>query len=405
MAIKKIGLIPKLIIGILLGIFLGYVTMTLSNKGFKDFEIIMKIIVTLANFFSLFLKFVIPLMILAFITKGISDLTQGAGKLLGFTTLVSYISTLIAGTIAYIVAINLFPHFISNNAFTNLNDNSNFIQPLFYIDLKPIFDVTSAVVLAFLLGLSISTMRGKEIGNTTYDFFTEFSIIITKVLNKVIIPLLPFYILSTFANLTYSGEAFSILSVLWKVFLTVIILHILYLIAIFIFAGITSNKNPITLLKNQIPGYLTAIGTQSSAATIPVNLTCAEKNNTSKEIREFVIPLCANIHLAGSMITITSCVTSVLLMNNMDINIGMIVSFILTLAVVMIASPGAPGGAIMSAVPFLSMVGIDPDGAIAGLLITLYITQDSFGTACNVSGDNAIAIIVDNFYKKYINKN
>ncbi len=182
-------------------------------------------------------------------------------------------------------------------------------------------------------------------------------------------------------------------------------MHILYLIAIFIFAGITSNKNPIALLKNQIPGYLTAIGTQSSAATIPVNLTCAEKNNTSKEIREFVIPLCANIHLAGSMITITSCVTSVLLMNNMDINIGMIVSFILTLAVVMIASPGAPGGAIMSAVPFLSMVGIDTDGAIAGLLKTLYITQDSFGTACNVSGDNAIAIIVDNFYKKYINKN
>lgn len=399
---KKIGLIPKLIIGILLGILLGYSTMMLSIKGFENFEIIMKIVVTLANFFSLFLKFIIPLMILAYITKGIADLSQGAGKLLGFTTFVSYTSTLIAGTIAYIIATNLFPYFISNNVFTNLSDETNFIQPLFSIELNPLFDVTSAVVLAFLLGLSISTMKGKEIGYVTYDFFTEFSAIITKVLNKAIIPFLPFYILSTFANLTYSGQAFSILSVLWKVFITVIILHILYIIAIFIFAGFISKKNPLNLLKNQIPAYLTAIGTQSSAATIPVNLDCAKKNNTSPQIREFVIPLCANIHLAGSMITITSCVISVLLMNNLDISLGIIIPFILTLAVVMIASPGAPGGAIMSAVPFLSMVGIDPNGALAGLLITLYITQDSFGTACNVSGDNAIAIIVDNFYKKYI---
>ena len=245
-------------------------------------------------------------------------------------------------------------------------------------------------------------MKGKEIGYVTYDFFTEFSTIITKVLNKAIIPFLPFYILSTFANLTYSGQAFSTLSVLWKVFIIVIILHILYIIAIFILAGFIGKKNPLKLLKNQIPAYLTAIGTQSSAATIPINLDCAKKNNTSPQIREFVIPLCANIHLAGSMVTITSCVTSVLLMNNLDINFGIIIPFILTLAVVMIAAPGAPGGAIMSAVPFLSMVGIDPDGALAGLLITLYITQDSFGTACNVSGDNAIAIIVDNFYKKYI---
>lgn len=402
---RKMGLIPKLILGIILGILLGYSTMTLSNKGFYKFEIIMEIVVTLANFFSLFLKFVIPLMILAYITKGISDLTQGAGKLLGFTTLLSYISTLIAGTIAYIVAINLFPYFISSNIFANLADEGSFISPLFTIELAPLFDVTSAVVLAFLLGLSISTMRGKEIGNVTYDFFTEFSTIITKVLNKAIIPFLPFYILSTFANLTYSGQAFSILSVLWKVFITVLLLHILYLVAIFIFAGFVGKKNPLTLLKNQIPGYLTAIGTQSSAATIPVNLGCAEKNNVSPQIREFVIPLCANIHLAGSMITIVSCVTSVLMMNHMEMSLGIMVPFILTLAVVMIASPGAPGGGIMSALPFLSMVGIDPDGAIAGLLITLYITQDSFGTACNVSGDNALAIIIDDFYNKYINKN
>lgn len=404
MSKPKLGLIPKLIIGLILGIILGYSTMVLSAKGFEGFSIVMKVVVTIATFFSLFLKFIIPLMILAYITKGIADLTQGAGKLLGFTTAVSYLSTLIAGTIAYIVAINLFPHFISESAFASLAAEGESMAPLFTVDLKPLFDVTSAVVFAFVLGLSVSSMRGKEIGNVTYDLFTEFSLIITKVLNKIIIPFLPFYILSTFANLTYSGQAFAILSVLWKVFLTVLILHILYLIAMFIVAGTINGKNPIQLLKNQIPGYLTAIGTQSSAATVPVNLKCAENNGTSKEIREFVIPLCANIHLSGSMITITCCITSILLINKMDISLGIILPFILTLGVAMVAAPGAPGGAVFSAVPFLGMVGIDPDGALASLLITMYITQDSFGTACNVSGDNAIALVVDRFYKNFVNK-
>lgn len=364
----------------------------------------MKVVVTLGKFFSSFLKFIIPLMILAYITKGIADLTQGAGKLLGLTTLISYGSTLIAGTIAYIVAINLFPHFINSSNFENLASEGNSMAPIFEIAIPPILDVTAAVVLAFAVGLCVSSMRGKEIGNITYDFFTEFAAIITKLLNKVIIPLLPLYILSTFADLTYGGQAVAILSVLWKVFLTVIILHLCYLVLIFTVAGVTASKNPFVLLKNQIPGYLTAIGTQSSAATIPVNLECAQSNGTTKQIADFVIPLCANIHMAGSMTTITCCVTSVLLMSDMNVSLAIIVPFILTLGIAMIASPGAPGGAILSAVPFFPMVGIPAEGALASLLITLYLTQDSFGTACNVSGDNAIAVMVDTFYNKKIKK-
>jgi Na+/H+-dicarboxylate symporter len=146
------------------------------------------------------------------------------------------------------------------------------------------------------------------------------------------------------------------------------------------------------------------VGTQSSAATIPVNLKCAEADGVSSEIRNFVIPLCANIHMAGSMITITCCVTSVLLMYNMQINIGVILPFIMTLGIAMMASPGAPGGSIMTALPFLPMVGIASDSAIASLLIALYITQDSFGTALNVSCDNAISVIVDTIYQKHIKK-
>lgn len=394
MSLKKLGLIPRLLIGIVLGILLGL----------SKLEYVISIVVTLSSIFNSLLKFIIPLMILAFITKGIADLTSGAGKLLGFTTALSYGSTLVAGSIAYIVAINLFPKFISSDSFSKIGEGAAEISPLFQIPLSPILDVTGAVVFAFLIGICISAMRGKEIGDTTYNVFSEFAAIITKILNKLIIPLLPFYIMATFANLTYSGKTFAILSVLWKVFVIVIILHILYLIILFTVAGLTSGKNPFAMLKNQIPGYLTAVGTQSSAATIPVNLKCAEKNGVSKEIREFVIPLCANIHMAGSMTTITCCVISVLLMQNMDISIGIIIPFILTLGIVMVASPGAPGGAIMSALPFLPLVGIASEGQLATLLITLYLTQDSFGTACNVSGDNAISVMVDSFYKKFIKK-
>jgi Na+/H+-dicarboxylate symporter len=174
---------------------------------------------------------------------------------------------------------------------------------------------------------------------------------------------------------------------------------------LFFISGAIGKKNPFIMMKNQIPGYLSAIGTQSSAATIPVNLDCAERNGVSKEIRNFVIPLCSNIHMPGSMITITCCVTAVLLMYGMPHSLALIVPFIMTLGIAMMASPGAPGGSIMSALPFLPLVGVASDSAIASLLIALYITQDSFGTACNVSGDNAISMTVDTIYKKHIQKN
>lgn len=391
----KIGLVPKLIIGIIVGIMIG---MFLPEN-------IVKIIITFSSIFSSFLKFIIPIMILAFVTTGIASLTKGAGKLLSATTSISYISTIVAGSVAYMIAINLFPKFINSNIINSIgNPEEGMLSPFFSISMPPIIDVTSAIVLAFILGLCISSMKGKEIGNTIYNIFEELSKIVNKVLNKIIIPLLPLYIMGTFANMTFSGQTFSILSVLWKVFLVVIILHILYLIFLFTISGVISKQNPLHLIKNQMPGYISAIGTQSSAATIPVNLKCAENNKVSKDIRNFVIPLCSNIHMAGSMITITCCATSVLLINNMNINLGLIIPFIMTLGIAMVASPGAPGGAIMSALPFLPMVGISPKGAISSLLIALYITQDSFGTACNVSGDNAIAIIIDNIYNKFIKK-
>lgn len=395
MKFKKIGLVPKLILAILLGILIG------------EFlpEAIIRIFVTFAGIFSNFLKFIVPLMIVGFVVKGISDLTQGAGKLLGITTALSYFSTVLAGSGAFFVAYNLFPKFMDASLVSTItNPENSQLEPFFEIAIPPFIDVTSAIVFSFIMGLCISTMKGKQIGDATYSIFNEFSEIINKVLKTVIIPLLPLFILGTFANMTYSGEVYVIMSVLWKVFLVVLSLHFIYMFILFVTSGSISKKNPFTLMKNQIPGYLTAVGTQSSAASIPVNLECAKKNNVTKEIRDFVIPLCSTIHMAGSIITITCCVTAVLMMFDMPYNFSTMFSLILSLGIAMVASPGAPGGSIMSALPFLTIVGISPDSSLASLLIALYITQDSFGTAANVSGDNAIAVIVDTIYKKFIMK-
>lgn len=393
----RIGLVSRLLIAIVLGIFAGFVLP----------EPIIKIAVTFSELFSKYLAFIIPLMIIGFVVAGISDLTQGAGKLLGITTLISYSSTIIAGTIAYIMASTVFPHIIDGSILAKIgNPEKGMLKPFFEIDLPPMLDVTSAVVFSFIMGLAISWLKSQknDDGETIYKLFSDFSIIIVKVLSTSIIPVLPFYIFGTFANMAHSGGVFTIMSVFIKVFLCVLALHIAYLVALFAVSGAIGKKNPFQLLKNQIPGYITALGTQSSAATIPVNVECAKNNGVSEEIRDFVVPLCATIHMAGSIITITSCVTAVLMINNMAHSLSIMLPFIMTLGVTMVAAPGAPGGAIMSALPFLGMVGIVSTGPLGTMLIALYITQDSFGTAANVSGDNAIAVIVDTIYHKYIKK-
>lgn len=395
----KLGLVPKLIIAIILGILIGQFLP----------ESICRFIVTLSGFFSSFLKFVIPLMILAYVTMGIADLSQGAGKLLLITVALAYGSTLIAGSASFLVSSNLFPHFMSGSALDQIAATADAsLETYFSISIEPVMDTLSAVVLAFILGLCLSTMRGKEIGDTLYNGMSDFSKIIDKVLHTIIIPLLPLYICGTFIDMTKSGKTFAILSILWKVFIVVIIMHLICICLQFTAAGIISKQNIFSLIKNQIPGYTTALGTQSSAATIPVNLECAAKNGVSEQIRNFVVPLCANIHMAGSMITITACATAVCQMNQLPISLATVIPFIATLGIAMVASPGAPGGSIMTALPFLYMVfgaeAGDPNGPICAIMVALYITQDSFGTACNVSGDNAIGIIVDTIYKKFIAK-
>lgn len=392
-AFKKVGLVPKLIIAIILGILIGrYLPVGVT-----------RLFVTFSKIFGSFLSFIIPLMILAFVTKGIADLGEGAGKLLGITVLIAYISTLVAGSLSYIMSSNIFPKFITAaqvDAITAAEGKT--LDPYFSVPITPFIDVTGALIFAFMMGIAISWLRKNNNGEVLYKAVSEFNVIITRVLEVAIVPVLPFFILGNFAEMSYSGSVFAVLSIFWRIFLCIVILHLLYVTVMFLVSGSYTGKNPFAMLKNEVRGYMTAIGTQSSAATIPVNLQCARNNGVSREIADFVVPLGATVHMPGSMITITGCTFTILYMYNLPHSFGLMLSLIATLGVAMVAAPGAPGGAVMSALPFLPIVGIAPESAMASLLISLYLTQDSFGTAANVSGDVAIAAAVDKFYNKVI---
>lgn len=381
---KKLGLIPKLIIAIILGLLVG----NFMPEGF------IRVLATFNSLFGNFLGFIIPLIILGFVVCGIADLGGSAGKMLGFTTLLAYGSTLLAGFFAFFVSSNIFPKFITAaESFSASNPEKGLLPPLFVVDMPPIMPVMTALLLAFLLGLGISSLKK---GRTLYNMALEFQEIVQKVIKVIIIPLIPLHILGIFANMTYTGEVQTIFSVFWKVFLIILALQFCIILFQFSIAGAASKKNIFVLLKNQVAGYLTALGTQSSAATIPVNLDVAERNGVSKGVREFVVPLCATIHLSGSTITLTCCSIAVMLLNGMNFTFPQFAGFIAMLGITMVAAPGVPGGAVMAALGVLQ-ANLGFSEAQLALMIALYITQDSFGTACNVSGDNAIALIVDRF--------
>lgn len=381
---KKLGLLPKIIIAIILGIILG--NFLPSNA--------IAILATFNGIFGNFLGFVIPLIIIGFVAPGIGDLGKGAGKILAVTALIAYASTIIAGSFAYFVDTAAFPHMLQVNSLSLSNPSNpeeSLVKALFEVSMPPIMDVMSALILAFTLGLGIAAVKG----NAIKKVMDEFQTIVEKLIQNVIIPLLPIHILGIFANMTHAGQVATIMKVFSKVFILILILHITILIVQYTIAGTLSKSNPFKLLKNMIPAYLTALGTQSSAATIPVTLAQTKKNGVSKQIADFVVPLCATIHLSGSTITLVSCSMAVMMLNGMPVTFKIMFPFILMLGVTMVAAPGVPGGAVMAALGLLASM-LHFDQTLLSLMIALYIAQDSFGTACNVTGDGSIAIIMNN---------
>ncbi len=374
-------LILKLIAGIVLGMLLGlYAPHWLTQ-----------ILITFKALFGQLLFFTIPLLILFFITSGIAALPRNSGKLLGRTLGIAYLSTIAAGTFAFLIAALVIPMLAPAAADLASIDGVN-LTPYIEMNIPPVFNVMTALALAFIFGLGIASTQAtslKQLSDQGRD-------IIQLLLTKIIIPLLPLYIAGVFAQMAAAGSVFVTLQTFGIVLVMALVLHWLWIVALFVLAGIKAGKSPISLIKNMLPAYFTALGTMSSAATIPVSLQATKNNGVKEDVANFTVPLCATTHLAGSTITIVSCAVAVMMMkNNLDIpSLFTMLPFILTLGVVMLAAPGVPGGAVMSAVGLLgTMLGFG-EGAIA-LMIALYMAQDSFGTACNVTGDGAIAVLVD----------
>ncbi len=343
--------------------------------------------------------FAIPLIIIGFVASGIGELGKGAGKLLTITAGLAYGSTIFAGLAAYFTSSLILPLFLEVGSLSQqfAGTKDSVIQAFFKVEMPPIMGVMTALLIAFTLGLGITMIKGDTLKNA----ITDFQAIVEKLITRIIIPLLPLHILGIFASMTYEGQVVTIISVFARVFIMIISLHFIVIGLQYLIAGIIAGVNPFKLIKNMIPAYFTAIGTQSSAATIPVTVQQTKVNGVDDGITEFVIPLCATIHLSGSTITLVSCAMAVMLLNGMSISIAVIFPFIMMLGITMVAAPGVPGGAIMAALGLLeTMLGFSPP--FISLMMALYLAQDSFGTACNVTGDGAIAIIVNKISGKQL---
>lgn len=383
---KKIGLLGKLILGILGGILVGF----LSSKIESYF--LVRIMATFSGLFGNFLKFIVPCIILAFVAPGIADLGNKAGKLLGITTLFAYVSTIIAGFVAFLIGNAVLPKFIS---VVELGEKSNLdLSPYFTIDMPPLMGVMTALVFAFLLGIGMASLKTNNLYKVTHDFQT----IIQKTVKIVIIPLIPLHIAGIFAAITASGEMFSTIKTFSSVFVLLMVLQMVYILVQYFLAGTISGKNPFKCIKNYLPAYFTALGTQSSAATIPVSMECARKNEISEEVVDFVVPLGATIHLAGDTITLVLASMAVLMMSGTAPTLAMMLPFIFMLGVTMVAAPGIPGGGVYATLGLLEKMFMFSSGQ-QGLMIAIHFAQDSFGTATNVTGDGAIALIIDKIFK------
>ncbi|MBB6681905.1 dicarboxylate/amino acid:cation symporter [Aequorivita sp. 609] len=380
------NLLFKVFIAIVLGIVFGQILPESVNRIFTTFN----------AFFGQFLSFSIPLIIMGLIMPAISDLGRGAGKLLLITALIAYGSTLFSGFMTYFSASNIFPFLLEShvNDAGQIVDSGKELTPYFSINIPPILDVMSALVLAFVVGLGLSFQEKSSLKLVVKDFQK----IIMQLIENVIVPLLPLFILGIFVSMSFNGKVFSILSVFISIIGVIFALHILLLLLQYTIAGVLVKKNPIKLLATMMPAYFTALGTQSSAATIPVTLEQTKKNGVSEKIAGFVIPLCATIHLSGSIMKITACAMALMILQGIPFSFTLFAGFIFVLGIAMIAAPGVPGGAIMAAVGILqSMLGFNEE--MIGLMIALYIAMDSFGTACNVTGDGAISLVVDKITK------
>ena len=380
----RFGLLPRILVAIALGIGLGIVS--------PDFPV--RLFVTFNGIFSQFLGFLVPLIIVGLVTPAIADVDKGGGgsapRMLLLTVILAYGATLLSGFFSFGICSWLFPHMITPGIALDQISQNTTSEPFFSIAIPEPLNIMTALVLSFTVGLGLTRLQDDTLRRAVGGFKE----IVVMAIQRVILPLLPIYIFGIFFNMAHSGQVFQVLLVFAKIIGVIFAMHVVLLLAQYAVAGAVSGKNPLRLLANMLPAYFTALGTQSSAATIPVTLRQTVQNGVQPEVAGFVVPLCATIHLSGSTLKIVACALALMTMQGMDYSFGQVAGFICMLGVTMVAAPGVPGGAIMAALGVLaSMLGFsETDQA---LMIALYIAMDSFGTACNVTGDGALALIVD----------
>lgn len=379
----KIGLLPKIIIAIVCGVVFG---MFLPGE-------VVRVFLTFSGIFSQFLGFLIPLLILGLVAPAISDIGQGAGKMLIATTALAYFATVTSGLLSYAVSELTFPSLIDTQTTAASLATTEAMAPFFTVEIPAPMNVMTALVLAFTLGLTTATMQSVALKNVMKDFMQ----VIIKTINVAIIPLLPIYIFGIFLNMAYTGDAARVLTVFVKIIGVIFVMHIFLLIFQYCVAGAFVGKNPFRLLGRMLPAYFTALGTQSSAATIPVTLRQTIANGVNKSIAGFVIPLCATIHMSGSVMKIVACAMALMMMQHISYDFVTVIGFILMLAISIVAAPGVPGGAIMASLGVLASI-LGFTEADQALMIALYIAMDSFGTACNVTGDGSLALLIDKWF-------
>ena len=379
----RIPLLLQVVIAVALGLILGTVVPLPVVRAFLTFN----------GIFAEYLEFCIPLIILALVSGGISGLGTHSGKLVLITVAIAYGSTLFSGFFTYFSCQAVFPSLLNYDmtiSSMSLKGIHADILPYFNINIEPLMNVMTALTLAFVIGLGIAACKAK----TLLECVTESQRIIETVIQYTIIPFLPLFIFGIFLKMTAMGDAARTIAVFGKVICVIFALHVLLLLIQYVTAGAIGRKNPFRLLWTMLPAYATALGTSSSAATIPVTLKQTILNGVRPAIAQFCVPLCATIHLAGSTMKITAFAMTVVLLSGQPLNTATFAQFICLLGITMVAAPGVPGGAIMAATAVLqSVLGFNEQNI--ALMITLYIATDSFGTACNVCGDGAISVVVD----------
>ncbi|MGO1228878.1 MAG: dicarboxylate/amino acid:cation symporter [Brachybacterium sp.] len=377
---RRFGLLPRILLAIVLGIVLGLVMP----------EAIARVFTTFNGVFSGFLGFLIPLIIVGLVTPAIGELGHGAGKMLAATAGFAYLSTVLCGLFALALSMLLLPRMLSGASIDSLdNPEDSAIAAYFEIEIPPVFDVMTALILSFCLGIGLTLVKRGAL----QESFEQLRTIIVRIIEAIIIPLLPLYIFGMFLGLTMNGQIWTVIGTFLTVILLVFAMTVVVLLAQYGVAGWAMGRNPLRMLWTMLPAYMTALGTSSSAATIPVTAECAKRNGIPDAIADFVVPLCATIHLSGSTLKITTFAVAIMIVTGMPLHVGALVGFVLMLGVVMIAAPSVPGGAIMAAAGVLaSLLGFSE--AAVGLMIAAYIAIDSFGTATNVTGDGAIAAVM-----------